>query len=264
MSHAHSHTSPVESLGAPAESASPDHAGAKKSVVAGKQASRLKLVLGVVSACFGLEYVGAVLSRSAVLRADALHLLMDVLALAVSLMAMHVASKRAHDLVQMRRIEAFAALFNGLLVLGVVFEIVHDAFENVESGVRPDGNLMLLVSLAALVVNGFSAWLLHGVMGHDHGHAHACDHEHAHHEHAHSHDHGHGLNLRGAFLHLIGDALGAVAAVVAAVVIRAGGPVLIDPIAGTLVAVILLVGALRLLRDATRVLLSTRAPAPAD
>src|SRR5262249_9000268 len=67
--------------------------------------------------------------------------------------------------------------------------------------------------------------------------------------------HGHALNLRGAWLHLLGDVLGSVAALVAAIVLRLGGPSAVDPIARFLVAGILIAGAYRLLRDAARVLL---------
>lgn len=106
--------------------------------------------------------------------------------------------------------------------------------------------------------------------GHDHdGHDHA-GHDHDKHDHAshgHGHDqhraaptgkaHGHALNLRGAWLHLLGDTLGAVAAIVAALVIHFGGPPSADPIASFVVAAILLVGSLRLFRDATLVLLES-------
>lgn len=253
-----------------------------------KQAFRLRLVLALVSLFFIGEFAGAVLSRSAVLKADALHLLMDVFALGLSLAAMRLARRPASRVYTFgfRRVEALAAVFNAFLVLAVVVEILRDGLESMEAGERPDSSLMLIVSLVALVVNGFSAWLLHGAVGHhahdDHAHHHHAGHAHHEHhvdhahDHAHDHgaeqecaehggvagvrardnaEHGHELNLRGAFLHLLGDALGAVAAVVAAVVIRAGGPVVIDPIAGAFVAVILLVGAVRLLRDAGRVLL---------
>lgn len=112
---------------------------------------------------------------------------------------------------------------------------------------------MLAVAAAALVVNGVSAWLLHGAMhthdhgshaGHDHGHAHAAPGPHAQH-----------LNLRGAWLHLLGDALGSVAALIAALIIRFGGSSAVDPLASFIVVIILVVGALRLLRDALVVLL---------
>ena len=248
-----------------------------------KQTRRLRLVLLLVTCFCGAELAGAAVSRSAVLRADALHLLLDVFALALSLGAMRLAEKpptRTYTF-GFRRAEALAAVVNGFLVLGVALEIVKDGVEGFTGTERPDAHLMLLVALVALVVNGASAWLLHGALaesGHDsHAHSHAPAHSpttvvvtraHAHegeHRHAHAHgdhdsgarghDHGHALNLRGALLHLVGDALGAVAAVVAAVVIRFDGPTLIDPVASVFVALILFYGAVRLLRDAARVLL---------
>jgi cation diffusion facilitator family transporter len=103
-------------------------------------------------------------------------------------------------------------------------------------------------------------------------HEHVHEHDHVHeevdgHEHGHGRGHGHGkkagghaLNLRGAWLHLLGDTLGAVAAIVAALVIHFGGPASADPVASFAVAAILLVGSMRLFRDATMVLLES-APA---
>jgi cation diffusion facilitator family transporter len=132
---------------------------------------------------------------------------------------------------------------------------------------------MLIVASAALVVNGFSAWVLHGAMhgGHSHaGHAHGgqshAGHSHAKHAEAdedeghHAAAHAHHLNLRGAWLHLLGDALGSLAALVAALSIRYGASPIIDPLASFLVVAILVVGALRLMRDAGLVLLDAAPP----
>jgi cation diffusion facilitator family transporter len=162
---------------------------------------------------------------------------------------------------------------------------------------------MLLVASGALVVNGFSAWVLHGAMhvhaGHDHGHApgpaahdHGAHggHDHGAHDHAahkghdhaahkghdraaHDHDdagdddeghhaaaHAAHLNLRGAWLHLLGDALGSLAAFVAGLAIRFGASPIVDPLASFLVVAILVIGALRLLRDAGLVLLDAAPP----
>ena len=71
----------------------------------------------------------------------------------------------------------------------------------------------------------------------------------------HGHGHGHHLNLRGAWLHLLGDALGSVAAFAAGLAIRLGVPPVVDPLASFLVVGILVIGAIRLLRDAGFVLL---------
>jgi cation diffusion facilitator family transporter len=251
-----------------------------------RQSARLFIVLLLIAAFFVVELVGAKIARSDVLEADAFHLLMDVFAIGISLAAMRLASRRPSERFTfgLRRAEPMAALSNGVLVLGVAIELVRDAIEHVGHPSMPRSELMLAVASSALVVNGLNAWLLHGAMGHSHhGHAHhhhehrhgdaeACDHdEHGHehgkhHEHEHEHEHdgagarGHHLNLRGAWLHLLGDALGSLAAFVAGLAIRFGAPPVIDPLASFLVVAILVIGALKLLRDAGLVLLEA-APA---
>jgi cation diffusion facilitator family transporter len=249
-----------------------------------RQARRLTYVLVLVSCFFVLELGGAMVARSNVLKADAIHLLMDILALAMSLIAMRVAVRRPTPRFTfgLRRAEPVAAIFNACLVLAATFEIVRDGIEQLARNEKPEANVMLVVSIGALVVNGISAWLLHDAIGHGHGHGHEHVHEighgHGHedahgigteigHGHADAHDHeherlagGHTLNLRGARLHILGDVLGSLAALFAAIAIRFGGPASIDAIASFAVAVILLVGALRLLRDAMLVLMEAAPP----
>jgi len=245
-----------------------------------RQSSRLVIVLVMIGTFFFVELAGAKIARSDVLEADAYHLLMDVLAIAISLGAMRLAKRapNARFTFGLRRVEPLAALANGVLVLGVAVELVRDAIEHLGHTSHPRTELMLVVATAALVVNALNAWLLHGAMhahGH-HGHAHGghahhdhAHHDHAHHDHAHhDHDHdahgvvahGHQLNMRGAWLHLLGDALGSFAAFVAGLAIRMGAPSIVDPIASFVVVVILIFGALRLIRDAGSVLLEA-APA---
>lgn len=258
-----------------------------------RQSARLFIVLVLISAFFVVELIGAKLARSDVLEADAFHLLMDVFALAISLVAMRVASRKPSGRFTfgLRRAEPMAALANGVLVFGVAIELVRDAVAHIGHSSEPVPGLMLAFATAALVVNGINAWLLHGAMGlghhghahgghghahHGHAHGHGHGHDHDHHDHGHDHDHGHGhdhahakkaspddtqrtaghhLNLRGAWLHLLGDALGSVAAFGAGLAIRLGAPPIVDPLASFLVVAILVVGAYRLLRDAGMVLL---------
>jgi cation diffusion facilitator family transporter len=229
------------------------------------------MVLALVGAFFVLELLGAMWAESVVLQADALHLLMDVLALGVSLLAMRLAVRRPTPRFTygLRRAEPVAAIFSALLVLATTAGILYEGVDALHGRASPRAGIMLAVALMALVVNGLSAWLLHDAIGHAHPHAHDADNPDDHDHDAPDHDHashrpgkaqGHALNLRGAWLHLMGDALGAIAAIGAALVIRFGGPVAADPIASFVVAAILLFGSLRLLRDATLVLLES-APA---
>jgi cation diffusion facilitator family transporter len=252
-----------------------------------RQSARLVLVLVLIGAFFFVELIGAKIARSDVLEADAFHLLMDVFAIAISLFAMRIASRKpnARFTFGLRRAEPLAALANGVLVLGVAVELVRDAIEHLGDTSMPRSSVMLVVASAALVVNGLNAWLLHGVMGHGHhghSHGHGPGHGHGHREEKHEHEHeghvhacsaphdshshdahsdgeeverGHQLNLRGAWLHLLGDALGSLAAFIAGLAIRLGAPPVVDPVASFFVVAILVVGALRLLRDAGLVLL---------
>ncbi|HKQ70866.1 MAG TPA: cation diffusion facilitator family transporter [Polyangiaceae bacterium] len=246
------------------------------------QASRLLMVLALTASFFGVEFVGALWADSDVLRAEALHLLTDVAALGMSFLAMRIAVRRptARFTYGLRRAEPVAAIFNALLVLGATTVIVIEAASNLSGSAGPVADRMLYVAAASVVVNGIAAWLIHGAIG-GHGHAHhhhdygrrdhGDHHAHASEPRAHHHEppcedlshrhlvqarsHGHSLNLRGAWLHLFGDALGALAALVAAICIKWGVSAKADPIASFVVAAILVFGAIRLLRDAVLILL---------
>ncbi len=259
--HDHAHVPPQPALDD--EHASRAHAHGKFTAREARQAKRLGMVLALIAGFFAFELAGAIAARSVVLEADALHLLMDVLALSMSLVAMRIAIRRPTPRFTfgMRRAEPVAAIFNSLLVLAATVEIVREGIAELSGTGHPRPGIMLIVAAAALVVNGISAWLLHGALhdhdhGHDHGHAHAptkgTD--------APKKLHGHALNLRGAWLHLLGDALGSIAALVAAIVIKYGGPVSVDAIASFAVAAILVAAAYRLARQATLVLLEAAPP----
>ena len=207
------------------------------------QASRLRIVIGVISGFFVVELFGAIWADSLVLQADALHLLTDVLALGANLLAMRIAVREPTPRFTygLRRAEPMAAMTGAILVLATTALVVAEALRALHERTPPKAGIMLFFAFVALLVNGCSAWLLHDAIG---GHAHA---------HAHdgppgsAKDHGHALNLRSAWLHMVGDALGAIAALVAGVVIRSGGPAAADAIASFLVAAILVVGSFRIL-----------------
>lgn len=221
-----------------------------------RQARRLGMVLALVAGFFVLEVGGAIVADSVVLQADALHLLMDLLALGVSLFAMRLAVRRPTPRFTygLRRAEPVAAIFSALLVLVTTVGIVIEGIEALHRQTAPRAGVMLIVAVMALAVNGLSVWLLQGAIVHGHAHGDVDAHD-ASAGTSHAKAHGHALNLRGAWLHLLGDTLGAIAALCAALVIRFGGSPTADPIASFIVAAILLLGSLRLLRDATLVLL---------
>src|SRR5262249_6138263 len=157
------------------------------------------LVLALVATFFVVELGGAIMAESVVLQADAFHLLMDLLALGVSLFAMRLAVRRPTPRLTfgLRRAEPVAAIFSGLLVLVTVGLIVFEAIEALRGGGSPRPDIMLVVAIGALVVNGTSAWLLHDVIGHSHPHPPDPDNpddvpqERSHeHEHGHGHEHG--------------------------------------------------------------------------
>lgn len=258
-----------------------------------RQARRLQLVVGLVGTFFVLELGGALLAESVVLQADAAHLLLDVLALGMSLFAMRLAIRRptARFTYGLRRAEPVAAVFSALVVLATTIGILVEGIGALRGHTPPHATIMLVVAVMAIFVNGLSAWLLHDSLGHAHPHTHDPDnpddpeapadegatprlppsegHEHERARESHretasepirSKPHGHALNLRGAWLHLMGDTLGGIAALVAALVIRFGGSPAADPIASFAVAAILLFGSLRLLRDALLVLLEASPP----
>jgi cation diffusion facilitator family transporter len=217
-----------------------------------RQAKRLGVVLAITLAFVSLELTGAVIARSDVLLADGAHLLLDVFALGLSILAMRLAVRppTARFTFGLRRIEPLAALGNGVLVVVVSLLILREAASDLHGASAPRPDIMLLVAAAALVVHGVSAWLIHDAIGHA---------GHEHHDH-HGHGHGHALNLRGVWLHLVGDVLGAVTALIAAVVIRFGGSPHVDAGGSVIVALLLLAGAAKLLKDAIYVLLDA-APA---
>ncbi len=179
-----------------------------------------------------VEVVGGILSGSLALLADAGHMLTDTMALALAAAAFHI-SKRPADAKRSfgyHRFQILAAFVNGLSLLVIVAWIL---FEAVVRFIDPPdvlGETMLVIAAIGLLVNLASFVVLHG-----------GDRE--------------NLNIRGAALHVAGDLLGSVAAIVAAVVIIYTGWMAIDPILSVAVAMLILRSAWALVRRSAHVLL---------
>ena len=180
------------------------------------------------------EFIGGVLSGSLSLVADATHMLSDAAALGLGLVAMYIASRPHSDIRSYgwHRAEILAALFNGLALAGGSLLIAWKAFGRFQTVQPIDSGIMLAVAIAGLSVNVVGAILLGG------------------------HRHGN-LNIRGAFLHVLGDALASVGVIGAALVIRWTGWTPIDSLVSLAIAALILVASLRLVRETVSVLLES-------
>ena len=203
--------------------------------VRGADESNLKRVMIalVLTGTFMLvEVIGGIISGSLALLADAGHMLTDTMALALAAMAFHV-SKRPPDgklTFGYQRFQILAAFVNGLSLLAIVGWILFEAVSRLINPRDILGETMLVVAAAGLIINLVSFIVLH-----------TGDKE--------------NLNIRGAALHVAGDLLGSVAAIVAAIVIIYTGWTLIDPILSVAVAALILKSAWSLVKRSGHVLL---------
>jgi cation diffusion facilitator family transporter len=208
-----------------------DH-GAAHGTAAAEHRGRLTVVLALTGAVFFVEVVGALLSGSLALLADAAHMATDALGIGMALGAVTLAQRpaRGRRTFGWQRMEVLAAVANGLLLLGVGAYVVIEAVRRI--GDPPDihSGWMLGVATLGLVVNLGSLMLLRSGQGES-------------------------LNTRGAYLEVLGDALGSVAVIVAAVVIAATGWTGADVLASFAVGALVLPRAWTLLREAFDVLL---------
>ena len=179
-----------------------------------------------------IETAGALLTGSLALLADAAHMLTDVGGLALALFAIWIASRppTPAKTYGYYRAEILAALVNALVLLAVAGAILVEAYRRLRAPPDVLGGPMLAVAVVGLAANLGCAWLLHA-------------------------DAGSSLNVRGAYLHVLGDALSSVGVVVAALVVVGTGWALADPLASVAIALIILPRTWGLLLQAVNVLL---------
>ena len=192
----------------------------------------LVVVLAITTAFMATELVGGWLANSLALLADGVHMLADVGALALSLFALWFARRPAtsEKTFGYVRLEILAALVNGAFLLVIASWIVWEAIQRFGKPEPVKGGLMLGVAIAGMLANIVSAAMLHRSAGHS-------------------------LNVRGAYLHVLGDLVGSFGAIVAGAIILATGWWLADPIVSFLVALLVVASSWRLLRESVDVLL---------
>jgi len=198
----------------------------------GEYSGALRLALAITVAFMVAEGVGGWLANSLALLADAGHMLADAASLALALFAARLAQRPAtgRRTYGYLRVEIFAALINGVVLIAIAGLIVWEALARLASPPEVRSGLMLAVASAGFVANLVTLRVLHA--GHDHS-----------------------LNVRGAYLHVLGDLLGSVGAVGAGVTIALTGWVAADAVISTVIALLVAASAFRLLRDSVDVLL---------
>ena len=194
--------------------------------------NRLAGALAITFVYMIAEAVGGWLTNSLALIADAGHMLTDVAALGLTLGALWFAARPAtsRKTFGWYRLEILAAFVNGFVLLLLSIWVIYAAVIRWQSPPQVLGREMTIIAIGGLVANIISAWLLSG-------------------------DHKHDLNVRGAWLHVMGDLLGSVAAIVAGVLIITGGWLWADPLTSIVISGIIIVGAVRLVLDSVNILL---------
>lgn len=178
------------------------------------------------------EAFGGWLTNSLALLADAGHMLTDAAALSLTLAAIWFAARpaTAKKTFGYYRLEILAAFVNGIALVLISLWVIYEAFLRLSAPPEIKGWQMILIAAGGLVINLICAYLLHG-------------------------DHAHDLNMRGAWLHVVGDALGSATAIAAGVLIVAFGWLWTDAACSFLISLIIIYGAWNLIRESINVLL---------
>jgi cobalt-zinc-cadmium efflux system protein len=198
----------------------------------GRHLSRLTWTLGLTGAFLVVEVIGGLWTGSLALLADAGHMLTDVGGLFLSLLAAWFAKKppTPANTYGYYRMEILAALINGMVLFGVAGIILYEAYRRAWHPPEVLAGPMLGIAVLGLGVNLAAMWLLHGGAGES-------------------------LNLRGAYLEVLGDALASVGVIGAAILIRTTGFVLADPIISAAIGLFILPRTWGLMRQAVHILM---------
>jgi len=208
------------------------HAHSHASLAEGSR-RRLLAVLVLTAVYMFAEFAGGWWTGSLALLADAGHMMADVAALALALAAAWFAARPANPTKTYGyyRLEILAAFANGIVLVLVSLRILYEAYARWAAPPEIErGGVMIAVAVGGLLTNLVCAWMLHG-------------------------DHTRDLNVRGAWLHVMGDALGSVGAIAAGALVTIYGWQRADPLFSALIALLIIWSSWNLIREATNVLL---------
>ncbi|MGH9942317.1 MAG: cation diffusion facilitator family transporter [Pyrinomonadaceae bacterium] len=199
---------------------------------AGKNKRRLGIVLGLTSLYLVAEIVGGLLTGSLALLADAGHMLTDVAGLALALLAIRFAEKPAtpERTYGYYRVEILAALTNAVVLIGISFYILYEAYERFRNPPEVSSAAMLLVALVGLVINVIGVFILRAGSQES-------------------------LNMKGAYFEVLSDLLTSVGVIIAGLVMLTTGWYYADPLISAGIGIFILPRTWMLLRDAVGILL---------
>jgi cobalt-zinc-cadmium efflux system protein len=208
-----------------------DHGGSLSQAPSGGKRDLL-IALSITVLMMVAEVIGGLLSNSLALLSDAGHMLTDNLALLLSFFAMKFATLPATERKTwgFYRLEILAALLNGIVLVLLSLYIMYEAYLRMLRPQPVQGTLMLVIAVIGLVANIIGALIL--IRHRDTN-----------------------LNIRGAFLHIIGDALSSVGVIIGGIIIMYTGWYLIDPILSMLISLVIIYGSWALVKESVNILL---------
>ena len=201
---------------------------------------RFLISIGVTFAILIAEVIGGYWTGSLALLSDAGHVLMDVFALVLSYLALRLSALPADDrhTYGFHRLEVLAALINGITLGAIAIAIFFESWQRWQNPQPVKSVEMLIIATIGLVANLIVVFVLGG-------------HDHDEHEHEGERE---DLNVRSAFLHVVGDAVSSVGVIVAAGIIWYTGWEWVDPLVSVLIGILILFSSWRVLRSALHIL----------
>ncbi|MEZ0395808.1 MAG: cation diffusion facilitator family transporter [Anaerolineales bacterium] len=198
---------------------------------------RFLLALVLTGLVLAAEVLGGWWTNSLALLSDAAHVFMDVFALALSYLALRLSALPADDrhTYGYHRLEVFAALINGVTLGAIAIEIFREAWKRWQDPAPIKSAEMLAIAAVGLAVNLGVAVILRGGI--------------------HRHEHGPDLNVRSAYLHVLGDAISSVGVILAAALLWLTGWLWLDPLVSVLIGALIVVSSWRVLKSSLHILI---------
>ena len=193
---------------------------------------RLMFVLGLTFVYMLAEAAGGYFTNSLALLSDAGHMLTDVASLVLAMLALWFAARpiTPRKTYGYYRLEILAALANGVALIVIAILISYEAMQRIKEPQAVQGFEVMLIATGGLLINGISAWLLHAASEEN-------------------------LNIRGAFLHVVSDALGSVGAITAGLLVWWRGWALADPLISIAMCLLIVFSSWQLIRESVNILL---------